>query len=119
MRKQIVLGSLLLVFAVGAAGHRYSPQLAYDLEALDFTRAVSTQRPQLAERGYPVCRSRSEDRCIQLPRTRRARADRAPRLDYAQLLGPEVIFTSRTRRNSTPAGPRVRQSDRPAEPIGL
>ncbi len=124
MRKQIVLASLVLVFAVSAAGHRAVPRLGYDLDALVPTEDVtSAQRPATA---YPPCRSRSDDRCQQVSRSARARVRahgvEQPRLAYAQVLGRELVFTSRTRPTRSPdeepASSRPDTRDR-SEPIGL
>jgi hypothetical protein len=87
VKKSLILFGAALVFAVGAAAPKSVAKLGYD-EAVfeDFAE------PTLAEgrgddfRGYPPCRSRGQDRCIQAYE-RRVRAAMLP-TDLPAMGGP-------------------------------
>lgn len=128
MRKQLVLGACCLFFAVGAASTDPLPRLSYaDL----FQWTAPQQRTQTA--AYRPCRGPEDDRCIQLPRSRRAVAERqvvrdreeAPKLRYARVIDAAPLFTVRGRGVSAPAmgGPLEplpgSGPNRPRDPIGL
>jgi hypothetical protein len=78
VKKSLILFGAALVFAVGAAAPKSVAKLGYD-EAVfeDFAEPTLAEARGDAFRGYPPCRRRGQDRCIQTYE-RRVRAAMLP-----------------------------------------
>jgi hypothetical protein len=68
MRKSLIVVSSALLFAVAAAGPG-GPKLGFDLEVFEggrFDELAGGAPAPVHAAAYPPCRSRGQDRCIQL-----------------------------------------------------
>lgn len=86
MRKSLILASMALVFAVGAAMPKGISKLEYDAAVFVDDGPLLLAEGSGAGRAYPPCRSRSDDHCIQI----RGRPARSARLtvDLPAMGGP-------------------------------
>lgn len=117
MRDKLIFGGIVLFLAVGASLGSHA-RLDYDARVFaGLSPVLPTPSAQ-----YPPCRSRSDDRCIQLPAQARAPVARA-RLAYARLLeepgAAPPARRSRARPQRPPRTPASAPYQRPEDPIGL
>lgn len=86
MRKSLILASMALVFAVGAAMPKGVSKLDYDAAVFVDDGPLLLAEASAVTRTYPPCRSRSDDNCIQI----RGRPARSARLtvDLPAMGGP-------------------------------